>query len=170
MNPKYVLTIAALASLLNVSEGILIGAAAAAGAVTLTIGAGAIAPALVVGGLAIKAAALGLVAGGALGSRRGRFRGRGRREAIDGDESFDVIAEIEPEQCYQRLICDLATGQMPKSDNDIILELFKDGPVSSGPKVTFEKAARLGKVVKDIKMCEVQYSCPLTGEQINKLI
>ena len=73
--------------------------------------------------------------------------------------------------CYRRLICDLATGQMPKSENDIIVKLFdgKKAPVTS-PKFDFDTAAEVGKALKSVQQCELRYSCPLDGEQISKLI
>ena len=163
MNPKVILSVAALASVASVSDAIFLATTAGtAGAVTLTLGAGALGPALAVGGLAVlKAAAVGFAL-----SRSNR---RGRR-SLEDDSTFAVIAEIEPEQCYQRLICDLATGQLPKSDNDVILNLFNEATPVSSPKATFARAARLGDHVKNVQVCELQYSCTLTGDQINQLL
>merc|ERR1711981_707725 len=127
---------------------------------------GAAGTALLTGGvLLLKGLA---VAGIAIAASR-----RGRREALaveEQDAAFSVLATNEPAQCYRRLICDLATGAMPKSDNDVILALFKKDTSIESPKFEFATAAKLGKMVKDIQLCEVRYSCPLTGEQINKLL
>ena len=85
--------------------------------------------------------------------------------------TFAFLAQSEPQACYRRLICDLATGQLPKSDNDIIVKLF-DGTKANvtSPKFDFDTAAEVGKSVKNVQACEIRYSCPLTGEQISKLL
>ena len=79
---------------------------------------------------------------------------------------FCFQAKTEPEQCYQRLICDLATGQMPESDNDIIPTLFRGQADQESSKFNYFLAAKLGKTAKDIKSCEVQYGCSVSLEQV----
>jgi len=148
---------------------------------TITISAGTLA---LVGGVAllkavaIKALALGAAAGAAGRSNRGHggtsrrggfpFGFRGRREAEDVDTSeveeeaaFAMLVKNEPEQCYQRLICDLATGQMPASDNDIIPTLFRGNANPESSKFDYFLATELGKTTQDIKSCEVRYTCSL---------
>ena len=102
-----------------------------------------------------------------------RSSGRGRRAALDvedSDAAFALLASTEPAQCYRRLICDLATGAMPRSENDVILSLFdKDAPIES-QRFEFASAAKLGKQVQSVQLCEVRYSCPLTGSQIQQLV
>ena len=91
---------------------------------------------------------------------------RGKRSTVDNNAlEFAAIAQIEPEQCYRRLICDLATGQMPPSENDVILSLFDDPATFdvTSPAFEFAVAAEVGRHVKDISMCELRYSCPVTG-------
>ena len=87
----------------------------------------------------------------------------------DSDAAFGVLANTEPAQCYRRLICDLATGAMPKSENDVIVSLFNRDASIESPKFEFVTAAKLGKQVKNVQLCELRYSCPLTGEQIQNL-
>ena len=87
----------------------------------------------------------------------------------DSDAAFGVLANTEPAQCYRRLICDLATGAMPKSENDVIVSLFNRDASIESPKFEFVTAAKLGKQVKNVQVCELRYSCPLTGEQIQNL-
>ena len=81
---------------------------------------------------------------------------------------FAAIAQIEPEQCYRRLICDLATGQMPSTDNDVILSLFDDAAAYdvTSPIFEFAVAAEVGKHVKDIDTCELRYSCSVSGKEL----
>ena len=67
-------------------------------------------------GLLGKAAGLagGLLLGGALarGSRRGYRRGRRAADGPDEvDVTLDMLADMEPDQCYRRIICAINTGQ-----------------------------------------------------------
>merc|ERR1712109_240641 len=119
-------------------------------------------PLLAVGG-AITLKALGLLLSSA---------GRSKRSTDEEDGlTFAFIAQSEPQACYRRLICDLATGQMPKSENDVIVSLFdgKKADVTSA-KFDFDTAAEVGKALKNVDACEIRYSCPFKGEQIVKLI
>lgn len=150
---------------------------------TITISAGTLA---LIGGVAvlkavaIKALALGAAAGAAGRGRgsHGRGRGgssfpfgfRGKREVgndeidtleLEEEAAFAMLVKNEPEQCYQRLICDLATGQMPASDNDIIPTLFRGEANQNSSKFDYFLAAQLGKTTQDIKSCEVRYTCSL---------
>jgi len=97
---------------------------------------------------------------------------RGKRSAIEEAESekvFSFIAQSEPQACYRRLICDLATGAMPASDNDVILASFNEEVPATSSKFEYAIAAQVGKALKSVESCEVRYSCPLTGPQITKL-
>ena len=79
---------------------------------------------------------------------------------------FISQAKTEPEQCIQRLICNLATGQMPESDNDIIPTLFRDGTDQTSSKFNYFLAAQLGKSTRDIKKCEITFSCSVPLDQV----
>jgi len=97
---------------------------------------------------------------------------RSRRAAVAVDETdaaFSVLAAQEPAQCYRRLICDLATGSFEKSENDVIVNLFNKDTSIDSAKFEFATAAKLGKQLKSVQKCELRYSCPLSGEQIQKL-
>jgi len=121
--------------------------------------------ALAGGALVLKSVGL-LVASGVIKG----VNSRRKRSAVDNEDlTFAFIAKSEPQACYRRLICDLATGAMPKSDNDVILASFVgDVPVTSA-KYDFAVAAKVGKALKNVQACELRYSCPLTGPQITKL-
>merc|ERR1711981_1193504 len=96
--------------------------------------------------------------------------GRQKRSTDEESElAFVPIAVTEPAACYKRFICDLATGSMPKSENDVILALFNKPTSAESPKFAFAEAATLGKVSRQVRTCEVRYSCPLSGAQISKL-
>ena len=84
------------------------------------------------------------------------------------DLELAVLSQIEPEQCFRRLVCDLATGQMPPSQNDLIVSLFEDVEDIDITSALFEYtiASKLGKVTGDITSCELRYRCSFTGAQI----
>ena len=49
--------------------------------------------------------------------------GRGKRSvagpsSLGQDASFAIISQLEPAQCYRRLICDVASGAMPADEAD----------------------------------------------------
>lgn len=97
---------------------------------------------------------------------------RGKRQAVavaEDDLAFAALAQSEPAQCYRRLICDLATGAMPKSENDVIVSLFNKPTVPESPKFDFATAAAIGKQARNVQLCELRYSCPLSGSDIQKL-
>ena len=97
---------------------------------------------------------------------------RSRRAAVAVDETdaaFSVLAAQEPAQCYRRLICILATGSFEMSENDFIVSLFNKDTSIDSAKFEFATAAKLGKQLKSVQKCELRYSCPLSGEQIQKL-
>ena len=164
MYSKVAVYSACLAAMAGTSEAIFgtltIGTTAAtaatAGTLGLTTGGAAL---LGLGALALKGLAIG-----ALASRRGR------RAAESTPDAFTFIARAEPEECIRRLICDLATGKMPKSENDVILTLFKDDVSITDSKFEFATAAKVGQAVQDIQACEIRYSCPVSGQQLNALL
>ena len=98
---------------------------------------------------------------------------RAKREADPAndtsDAAFALLAAQEPAQCYRRLICDLATGQIPASENDVIVQQFEDDEPIESFKFEFATAAKIGKSLKSVEKCELRYSCPLSGAQIQKL-
>ena len=125
---------------------------------------------MLTGGVAILGAAA-LLAALAAGRGGGGRRHRGKR-SIEEQRNLElelaVLSQIEPEQCFRRLVCDLATGRMPPSQNDIIASLFEEAEGINVTSALFEYAVatKLGKVAKDIASCELRYRCPFTGAQI----
>ena len=131
-------------------------AAATAGTATTISSASAASLGLLGGVVLLK----GLVLGAALLSRRGK-------RSAENDYAFIALNNAEPASCYKRLICDLATGAIPDSDN--ILSLFNGETEVISPKFEYSTAAKLGKAVKNAQVCEVRYSCPLNNQEIAKL-
>ena len=128
--------------------------------------AGVVPTAAAIAGGALVLKALGLAA---LSVAASQSRAKRSTEAEE-DVTFTLIARNEPSACYRRLICDIATGTMPKSENDVIVSLFnKDVPITSA-KYDYTVAAEVGKALKNIDSCELRYSCPLTGAEIAKLL
>ena len=97
---------------------------------------------------------------------------RGKRSAEEEETEVELavasIAANEPQQCYRRLICDLATGAM-NSENEIIVSLFDKEVSPKSPSFDFVTAAKIGKHFRNVQYCEYRFSCPLTGAQIDKL-
>merc|ERR1719205_120169 len=166
---KVLIASIALGTIANVIDATWVIGGATAGTATITGGGAALG---LLGGLVIIK---GLILGAALLSSRGRGgRGghRGKRSlADDNDEAaFAVLATAEPAQCFRRMICDLAAGAI--TDNDNIISLFNNEievDVQS-PKYDFATAAKVGKLVKDAKHCELRYSCPLSTTDIQQLL
>ena len=131
-------------------------AAATAGTATTISSASAASLGLLGGVVLLK----GLVLGAALLSRRGK-------RSAENDYAFIALNNAEPASCYKRLICDLATGAIPDSDNR--LSLFNEETEVISPKFEYTTAAKLGKAVKNAQVCEVRYSCPLNNQEIAKL-
>ena len=119
------------------------------------------APGLVEGLVLLKA----LVFGAAMAAAGGK-----RKRSIDDnadDATFDVLNKLEPDQCYKRLICDLAAGAIDDKDN--IVALFDDEVWFQSPKYEYANAAKIGKIVKQSHVCEIRYSCPLSTQELEKL-
>merc|ERR1712242_378702 len=91
------------------------------------------------GGIALKAIALtALGADLGLGLRRKRFAIEDPVTEESTDLAIAAIMSNEPQQCYRRLVCDLAA------------------------------AAQIGKEVKNTQFCEYRFSCPLSAQQLAK--
>jgi hypothetical protein len=139
------------------------------------IGAAIVAKAIWVKGIAIAAIAGGIGAG--VGS--GTFGGRPHKRQAEQsslpleDVAFTMLANqerTEPEQCFRRLICTLATGSVKPSEFDVIPKFLTRKEVAiESPEFEYANAAKLGGKLKNVQACELRYSCPLTGEEIRSL-
>ena len=154
----FVLSALAVAALANVASAtIILGTTTATVGTATTISSASAASLGLLGGVVLLK---GLVLGAALLSRRGK-------RSAENDYAFIALNNAEPASCYKRLICDLATGAIPDSDN--ILSLFNRETEVISPKFEYTTAAKLGKAVKNAQVCEVRYSCPLNNQEIAKL-
>lgn len=180
MNPKVCLALAVVAiatspaaAILGTFAGEAVGSSAllsftglGAGAATTSVFVTPAGAALALGGgLLLKAAALGALSADGLG-RRKRF-------AVENTEETDLmissIMANEPQACYRRLVCDLATGTLPASSGDVILNLFKKPVGVTSARFDLATAAQVGKELKNAEACELRFSCPLTGSQLAKI-
>jgi hypothetical protein len=173
MNPKVLLVLClaacANATLFTTSLGLTASSAGSSAGLTGLVGGTATGGTLFVttagfavgaGLLALKAIALSEV-----------LAARSKRSADNQVErTVAIIAAGEPQQCYKRFVCDLATGTLPRSENDVILSLFNKPASIESPVFDFNTAAVLGKQLKNTVACEVRYNCPLTGAQIQKIL
>merc|ERR1711902_269476 len=124
----------------SATAGLSVPLLAVGGASTGTTAAAVIPTLTAIAGGAITLKALGLLLSSS---------GRSKRSTDEQDGlTFAFIAQSEPQACYRRLICDLATGQVPKSENDVI-----------SAKFDFDTAAEVGKALKNVDACEIRYSC-----------
>jgi hypothetical protein len=62
-----------------------------------------------------KAVGLGLLLSQAARSKRSIGN------SIGTESSFSIISQLEPAQCMRRLICDVASGKLPKEDSDEVI-------------------------------------------------
>jgi len=175
MNPKVILTVALMACAINsaaaifgTSIGLTAASAGSSAGLTGLLGGTAVGVPLFVTGSGFIVAA-GIIGLKAIAISAVLENSRSKRSASeDSDLAFVPIAISEPAACYKRFICDLATGEMERSENDVILSLFNKPTFTESPKFAFAEAAALGKQ-SQVQECEVQYSCPLSGKQIQKL-
>jgi hypothetical protein len=59
---------------------------------------------------------------------------------------------------------------MKKSDLDIVPQfLTRKDVVIESSEFEFSNAAKLGSTLKNVKACEVTYSCPLSSREVEKL-
>lgn len=180
MNPKICLALAVVAIATSPAAAILgtFAGETVAGSALLSftgLGAGAATTSVFVtpagaalalgGGLLLKAAALGALSADGLG-RRKRF-------AVENTEQTDLmissIMSNEPQACYRRLVCDLATGAMPASSGDVILNLFRKPVDVTSARFDLATAAQVGKELKNTQACELRFSCPLSGASLAKI-
>merc|ERR1712061_19269 len=139
-------------------------------ALTLTSAAGATVLSLTAAQVS-AIAALGVLAKlGGLGAGLALSR-RGKRQVNQEEITLEMLNNIEPEDCYKRVICSANTG---KVDNEKMREVLKvmsedliimRAPISK-QALKFVEAARYGELRKNVAKCEHRYQCSLPMEII----
>ena len=96
-------------------------------------------------------AALGVLAKlGGLGAGLALSR-RGRRQADQEEITLEMLTNIEPEDCYKRVICAASTGKVDSQKMRSVLKLFSEdisimrAPISK-QALKFVEAARYGEI------------------------
>ena len=96
-------------------------------------------------------AALGVLAKlGGLGAGLVLSR-RGRRQADQEEITLEMLTNIEPEDCYKRVICAASTGKVNNQKMRSVLKLFSEdisimrAPISK-QALKFVEAARYGEI------------------------
>ena len=89
------------------------------------------------------------------------------------DTIFDWLIETEKEQCYERMICDIASKDKADPSN---LEIFLDDEAMFVPeqfKVFYAKlrgAFEFGEDAENYEQCEEAYKCPLGAEDMSAMM
>eukprot|EP00090_Calanus_glacialis_P041356 TRINITY_DN728_c0_g1_i2.p1 TRINITY_DN728_c0_g1~~TRINITY_DN728_c0_g1_i2.p1 ORF type:complete len:171 (-),score=49.06 TRINITY_DN728_c0_g1_i2:48-560(-) len=119
-------------------------------------------------------AALGVLAKlGGLGAGLALSR-RGRRQADQEEITLEMLTNIEPEDCYKRVICAASTGKVDNQKMRSVLKLFSEdisimrAPISK-QALKFVEAARYGEIRKNVAKCEHRYQCSLPMDIIQQL-
>ena len=88
-------------------------------------------------------------------------------------DMLDLMIQTDAEECYERIICDIASKDEVLSNFGDFLAFFSDDEelyVLESHKSYYYKLrdARLfGDDVENIEECEEKYSCPFSGEEMS---
>merc|ERR1712129_605952 len=100
---------------------------------------------------------------------------RGRREAVNEEiYNIETLVELEEEDCYKRIICAAASGQLANHKIVNILTLLEkdltglNAPLSRGAEKMVE-AAIYGEIRKNVQKCESRYQCFIKLDTIDQL-
>merc|ERR1711945_15900 len=134
-----------------------------------------------IAGLALLTKAAGLAAGVLVGrslstSSSSRSRSRGRREVGENmlvvDQTLEMLSEVEPEECYKRVLCAVETGGYKHDEFESILVLLRnqyERESLTRASSKFLEAARYGKITGEIAKCENRYQCSLDLQTIQSV-
>merc|ERR1739838_272742 len=120
-------------------------------------------------------AALGVLAKlGGLGAGLALSRRRGKRQAGQEEITLETLSNIEPDDCYKRVLCAASTGMVNNEKMERILELISEdltimrAPISK-QALKLVQAARYGEIRKNVAKCENRYQCSLPMDIIQEL-
>ena len=86
---------------------------------------------------------------------------------------MDAMDKTDIQQCFQRLICDIASGNDDFSSASPMLTLFSTHVVVSEQYQTkysqLQNAEVLGRHSKSIQRCEKIFNCMITGKELNEM-
>merc|ERR1712109_100218 len=122
-------------------------------------------------------AALGVLAkigGIGAGLLLSRNRSRGKRQSDQEKITLEMLTNIEPDDCYKRVICSASTGKVNNEKMIGVLKLMSEdltvmrAPISK-QALKFVEAARYGELRKNVAKCEHRYKCSLPMEIIQQV-
>merc|ERR1712036_16562 len=99
---------------------------------------------------------------------------RGKRQVNQEEITLEMLTNIEPDDCYKRVICSASTGKVDNEKMRNVLKLFSEdltimrAPLSKQAQ-KFVEAARYGQVRKNVAKCEHRYQCSLPMEIIQQV-
>jgi len=160
---------------------------------------GALAGPLVVAWALNSAFTIGATLGQESRARRGRYRssghsyGRrryGKREAeqtLDEDQGqndietnlisdgFNLMMSSDPNDCFKRIICDIATGEKDYSIMSPLLNFVSDDEDNHVPpelkqfSFSLKMARKIGEAGRNTDICQETFKCPFTGEEMLRM-
>ena len=86
---------------------------------------------------------------------------------------MDAMDKTDIQQCFERLICDIASGNDDFSRSSPMLAIFSNHvAVSEQYRKKYsqlQNAKILGQRSKSIQLCEKIFSCMITGKELNDI-
>merc|ERR1712109_299440 len=107
-------------------------------------------------------------------SRGARNRSRGKMQSDQEKITLEMLTNIEPDDCYKRVICSASTGKVNNEKMMGVLKLMSEdltvmrAPISK-QALKFVEAARYGELRKNVAKCEHRYKCSLPMEIIQQV-
>ena len=91
-------------------------------------------------------------------------------------DMLELMMDTDPDDCYRRWICDIATGEEDFSEVHPFLNFASDNEDLFIPK-PFQKyseqlisARRTGEKAENHQVCEDTFQCPFTGERMTQMM
>ena len=83
------------------------------------------------------------------------------------------MTDTDPEECYQRFICDISTGNDENFQMAPILNIFETGAEEVLPCefddyfAQLKTARQFGEIGGSVQLCEKTYACPISGREMD---
>ena len=120
-----------------------------------------------VAGVGLLGKAAGFLGASLLSQRTSRRRGKRDVESdVKIDSTLEMLVEVEPEDCYKRILCAASTGHFSYSQVDSILSVLKNHDLRDSNYAKFSEAVRFGEATENVAKCENRYQCSLDLEII----
>ena len=124
-----------------------------------------------VAGVGLLGKAAGFLGASLLSQRTSRRRGKRDVESdVKIDSTLEMLVEVEPEDCYKRILCAASTGHFSYSQVDSILSVLKNHDLRDSNYAKFSEAVRFGEATENVAKCENRYQCSLDLEIIANIL